>query len=175
MEDIQIMNLIAAVDRNWAIGKNNELLVRIPMDQKFFRETTTGKVVVMGRKTLESFPNGLPLKNRTNIVLTHNPNYAVKDAIIVHSLDELHEELKKYNSEDIYVIGGEKIYEQLLDECDVAHITKIDYAYDADAHFPNLDEKPGWLPQTARSRPILIWSSISINTREESSNERFFI
>ena len=99
------MNLIAAVDRNWAIGKNNELLVRIPMDQKFFRETTTGKVVVMGRKTLESFPNGLPLKNRTNIVLTHNPNYAVKDAIIVHSLDELHEELKKYNSEDIYVIG----------------------------------------------------------------------
>ena len=72
------MNLIAAVDSNWAIGKNNQLLVRIPMDQKFFRETTTGKVVVMGRKTLESFPNGLPLKNRTNIVLTHNPNYSVK-------------------------------------------------------------------------------------------------
>ena len=109
------MNLIAAVDKNWAIGKNNELLVRIPMDQKFFRETTTGKVVVMGRKTLESFPNGLPLKNRTNIVLTHNPNYKVNDAIVVHSLDELHEELKKYNSEDVYVIGGEKIYEQLLD------------------------------------------------------------
>ena len=138
------MNLIAAVDRNWAIGKNNELLVRIPMDQKFFRETTTGKVVVMGRKTLESFPNGLPLKNRTNIVLTHNTNYAVGDAIIVHSLDELHEELKKYNSEDIYIIGGEKIYAQLLDECDVAHITKIDYAYDADAYFPNLDEKSEW-------------------------------
>ena len=132
------MNLIAAVDKNWAIGKNNELLVRIPMDQKFFRETTTGK------KTLESFPNGLPLKNRTNIVLTHNPNYKVNDAIVVHSLDELHEELKKYNSEDVYVIGGEKIYEQLLDECDVAHITKIDYAYDADAYFPNLDEKPEW-------------------------------
>ena len=98
------MNLIAAVDKNWAIGKNNELLVRIPMDQKFFRETTTGKVVVMGRKTLESFPNGLPLKNRTNIVLTHNPNYKVNGAIVVHSLDELHEELKKYNSEDVYVI-----------------------------------------------------------------------
>ena len=139
------MNLIAAVDSNWAIGKNNQLLVRIPMDQKFFRETTTGKVVVMGRKTLESFPNGLPLKNRTNIVLTHNPNYSVKDAIVVHSLDELHEELKKYNSEDIYVIGGEKIYEQLLDECDVAHITKIDFEYDADAYFPNLDEKDEWV------------------------------
>ena len=138
------MNLIAAVDNNWAIGKNNQLLVRIPMDQKFFRETTTGKVVVMGRKTLESFPNGLPLKNRTNIVLTHNPNYKVKDAIVVHSMDELHEELRKYNSEDIYVIGGEKIYQQLLDECDVAHITKINYEYDADAYLPNLDEKPEW-------------------------------
>ena len=139
------MNLIAAVDNNWAIGKNNQLLVRIPMDQKFFRETTTGKVVVMGRKTLESFPNGLPLKNRTNIDLTNNPNYKVKDAIVVHSMDELHEELRKYNSEDIYVIGGEKIYQQLLDECDVAHITKINYEYDADAYFPNLDEKPEWV------------------------------
>lgn len=139
------MNCIVAVDKNWAIGKNNDLLVKIPMDQKFFRETTTGKVVVMGRKTLESFPNGLPLKNRTNIVLTHNPNYTVKDAIVVHSLEELEEELKKYKSEDIYVIGGEKIYAQLLDQCDVAHVTKIDYAYDADAYFPNLDEKPEWV------------------------------
>ena len=139
------MNCIVAVDKNWAIGKNNDLLVKIPMDQKFFRETTTGKVVVMGRKTLESFPNGLPLKNRTNIVLTHNPNYTVKDAIVVHSLEELEEELKKYRSEDIYVIGGEKIYAQLLDQCDVAHVTKINYAYDADAYFPNLDEKPEWV------------------------------
>ena len=138
------MNLIAAVDNNWAIGKNNQLLVRIPMDQKFFRETTTGKVVVMGRKTLESFRNGLPLKNRTNIVLTRNPDYKVKDAIVVHSMDELHEELKNYPSEDIYIIGGEKIYNQMVDECDVAHITKINYEYDADAYFPNLDEKPEW-------------------------------
>ena len=138
------MNLIAAVDNNWAIGKHNHLLVRIPMDKKFFRETTTGKVVVMGRKTLESFPDGRPLKMRTNIVLTHNPDYKVDNAIVVHSLDELHQELKKYNSEDIYVIGGEKIYEELLDECDVAHITKINYSYDADAYFPNLDERPEW-------------------------------
>ena len=113
----KIMNLIAAVDNNWAIGKNNQLLVRIPMDQKFFREMTTGKVVVMGRKTLESFPNSRPLKNRTNIVLTHNPSYEVEGAVVVHSLDELHKELEKYNSEDIYIIGGQKIYEQLVDEC----------------------------------------------------------
>ena len=138
------MNLIVAVDKNWAIGCNNDLLVSIPADKKFFRTETTGKAIIMGRKTLESFPNGLPLKNRTNIVLTHNKNYKVNDAIIVHSMDELHEELKKYNSEDIYIIGGEQIYKALVDECDVAHITKIDYAYDADAYFPNLDEKPEW-------------------------------
>lgn len=138
------MNLIAAVDQNWAIGNKNQLLVKIPADQKFFRETTTGKVVVMGRKTLESFPNGLPLKNRTNIVLTRDMNYEVKDAIVLHSLEELREELKKYPSEDIYVIGGETIYRQLLDDCDVAHITKIEFAYDADAYFPNLDELPEW-------------------------------
>ena len=138
------MNLIVAVDQNWAIGKNNQLLVRIPADQKFFRETTTGKVVVMGRKTLESFPNGQPLKNRTNIVLTRNKDYAVKGAVVVHSMDELHDELKKYNSEDVFVIGGEKIYEQLLDECDVAHVTKIEFAYDADSYFPNLDENSDW-------------------------------
>lgn len=138
------MNLIAAVDNNWAIGKNNQLLVSIPADMKFFRTTTTGKIVVMGRKTLESFPNGQPLKNRTNIVLTHDKSYSVKDAIVVYSLDELQEKLKKYNSEDIYVIGGESIYRQLVDACDVAHITKIDFAYDADAYFPNLDEKEEW-------------------------------
>ncbi len=138
------MNLIAAVDNNWAIGKNNKLLVSIPADMKFFRETTTGKVVVMGRKTLESFPNGLPLKNRVNIVMTHDKNYDGHGAVVVHSMDELHAELEKYPSEDIYVIGGEKIYAQLLDECDVAHITKINFEYDADAYFPNLDEKPEW-------------------------------
>ena len=138
------MNLIAAVDKNWAIGCKNKLLVSIPADMKFFRETTIGKVVVMGRKTLESFPNGIPLKKRTNIVLTHDKTYKVPDAILVHSMEELHEELKKYPSEDIYVIGGETIYKQLLDECDVAHITKIDYEFEADAYFPNLDELPDW-------------------------------
>lgn len=138
------MNLIAAVDKNWAIGCKNKLLVSIPADMKFFRETTTGKVVVMGRKTLESFPNGQPLKKRVNIVLTHDKNFKAEDAIIVHSMEELREELKKYPSEDIYVIGGETIYKQLLDDCDVAHITKIDYAFEADAYFPNLDEMPEW-------------------------------
>ena len=139
------MNLIAAVDKNWAIGLNNQLLVHIPEDQKFFRETTTGCVVVMGRKTLESFPKKQPLKNRINIVLTRNENYSAEGAVIVHNMEELHEELKKYQTEKVFVIGGEKIYEQLVDECDTAYITKIEYQYDADAHFPNLDEKKEWM------------------------------
>lgn len=138
------MNLIAAVDKNWAIGYQNKLLTSIPEDMKFFRQTTTGKVVVMGRKTLESFPSKKPLKNRTNIVLTKNPSYQAEGAIVVHNEDELREELKKYDSEDIFVIGGESIYRQLLDECDKAYITKIEYAYTADAYFPNLDEKEEW-------------------------------
>ncbi|SFG80651.1 dihydrofolate reductase [Lachnospiraceae bacterium C7] len=138
------MNLIVAVDNNWAIGKNNDLLVRIPDDQKFFRETTIGKVVVMGRKTLESFPGKKPLRDRVNIVLTHDKDYDGKGAIVVNSMEELKEELKKYNSDDIFVIGGQKIYEQMLDMCDIAHVTKIDYEYDADAYFPNLDERDDW-------------------------------
>ena len=90
------MNLIVAVDKNWGIGCNNRLLVRIPNDQKFFRQETTGKVIVLGRKTLETFPNGLPLQNRLNIILSKDPSYKVKDAIVVHSISELLEELKKY-------------------------------------------------------------------------------
>ena len=92
------MNLIVAVDSNWAIGKENKLLVSIPQDMKFFRETTKGKVVAMGRKTLESFPGGQPLKNRVNVVLTTDKNYKVKDTVIVHSVEEMVEELKKYNA-----------------------------------------------------------------------------
>ncbi len=138
------MNLIVAVDENWAIGKDNKLLVSIPADMKFFRQTTTGKVVVMGRKTLESFPNGLPLKNRTNIVLTRNADYRVKDAVTVRSVPELLRVLKKYDSQDIYVIGGSSVYQELLPYCDVAHVTKISHSYEADAHFPNLDEMQDW-------------------------------
>lgn len=138
------MNLIVAVDKNWAIGNQNKLLVSIPADMKFFRETTMDKVVVMGRKTLESFPNGLPLKKRTNIVITRDKNYQVKDAIVVHSVEEAVEELKKYSEEEIYVIGGESIYRQMLPYCKVAHVTKINHAYEADTFFPNLDEMEDW-------------------------------
>lgn len=139
------MNLIAAVDKNWGIGKNNRLLVSIPEDMKFFREMTTNHVVVMGRKTLESFPGKKPLKNRINIVLTHDSTYQARGAVAVHSLEELRLKLKEYPGEEIYVIGGESIYHLLLDWCDVAYLTRIDFSYDADAHFPNLEDKPEWV------------------------------
>lgn len=138
------MNLIVAVDGNWAIGNKERLLISIPNDHKHFREETTGKVVVLGRKTLQTFPQGLPLKNRTNIILSGDKNYTVKDAVTVHSLEELLEELKKYDTEDVYIIGGESVYRQLLPYCDTAHVTKIDHKYEADAWFPNLDEDPEW-------------------------------
>ena len=138
------MNLIVAVDENWAIGYKNELLIRIPADMKMFRQETTGKVVVLGRKTLETFPNAQPLKNRTNIILSTNKEYKVKDAVVVHSIEELLEELKKYPDEDIYVAGGESVYEQMLPYCNVVHVTKIDRAYAANKYFPNLDKDPEW-------------------------------
>ena len=147
--------MIVAVDSNWAIGHKGKLLVSIPEDMQFFRRETTGKVVVMGRKTLESFPNGLPLKNRVNVVITKDKEYNVKDAIICHSIEEALEVLKQYNDEDIYVIGGESVYRQFLPYCSVAHVTKINYSYDADTYFPNLDAMDEW-------------------TIEESSDERTY-
>ena len=137
------MKLIAAVDSNWGIGRGNKLLVSIPEDMKFFRETTMGNVVVMGRKTLESFPNGKPLKDRINIVLTRDVSYRVDGATVCHSVDELLEEISKYDTNNVYVIGGGSIYELLEPHCDTALITRIEYEYDADTHFPKLD-KLGW-------------------------------
>lgn len=138
------MKLIAAVDNNWAIGNKGALLVRIRTDQMNFRALTTGKVVILGRKTLETFPQKQPLANRTNIILSKNPDYKVKDAIVVHSMDELMEEIKKYDTDDVFVIGGESIYKALEPMCDTAIITKVEHLYEADAYFPNLDENPDW-------------------------------
>lgn len=138
------MNLIVAADRNWGIGKNNSLLVKIPADMKAFQRQTMGKVVAMGRKTLESFPGGMPLAGRTNIVLTRNLDYRVKGAQTVQSQEELLAELKCYPSEEVYIIGGDSVYRQMLPFCDTAYVTKIDFAYEADSFFPNLDQMKEW-------------------------------
>ena len=134
------MNLIVAVDKNWGIGKDNNLLVHLKGDMKYFREQTLGKVVVMGRSTLESFPEGKPLKDRTNIVITHRNDFKKDGVIVVHNMDELAEEINKYNPEDVMVIGGASVYNELMTSCDRLLITKIDKEFDADTFIKNVDE-----------------------------------
>lgn len=136
--------MLVAADANWAIGCKNQLLVSIPNDHKTFRQMTEGKVIVLGRKTLATFPQGLPLQNRTNIILSGNPSFSVKGAQIMHSLEELLAALGGYPGEDIYIVGGESVYRMMLPYCDTVHVTRIDHAYEADAYFPNLDQLPEW-------------------------------
>ncbi len=137
------MNIIVNVSKSWGIGKDGDLLFHIKGDMKFLKETTINNVVVMGRKTLDSLPNGLPLKDRVNIVLTRNRDFSRDGVVVVHSVDELLEEIKKYDME-IFVLGGGEIYNMLLPYCDKAYITKVDSDKDADAFFVNLDEDDTW-------------------------------
>ncbi len=132
------MKAILHVDNRWGIGKGNDLMFSIPRDMKFFRETTAGKTVVMGLNTLRSFPNGKPLKNRINIVLS--PEDVNEDVITVHGLNELFEELKKYSPDEVFVIGGASVYRLLFPYCSEVLVTKVDADGGADVFVPNLDE-----------------------------------
>lgn len=137
------VQIIAAVDKNWGIGKNGKLLLSIPADMNFFKKITMNNVVIMGRKTLESLPAGRPLPNRENIILSHNKEYSIKDALVVHSIEEAIEKARSFGK-DIFVVGGESIYRQMLPYAEIAHITYIDYSYASDVHFPNLDKDIEW-------------------------------
>lgn len=139
-----MIRAIVAVDKNWAIGKDGKLLTSIPDDQRFFRQTTTDQVVIMGRKTLESLPGGKPLPNRINVILTRNEDFREEGVIIARSVEEALEAAGKEEA-DIYVAGGKEIYEQLLPYCDEAYVTYIDYSYQADTYFPNLDKMADWV------------------------------
>jgi dihydrofolate reductase len=134
------MNCIVAVDKNWGIGKDNDLLVHLPGDLKYYKSKTIEKVIVIGRKTLESFPGSKPLPKRTNIVLTGNSEYSNDACIVCCGIEELEEELKKYDDEDIFISGGEMIYNMFAKKCKNVYVTKIFDAFDADKHFPNMDE-----------------------------------
>lgn len=138
------MKMIVAVDENWGIGCNNKLLARIPEDLQHFKKHTVEKIVVMGRKNLESLPGGKPLPNRQNIVITRNKDYKVEGALVLNSIEEAVEELNKYNKDDIYIIGGGTIYEQFMDYCSQAVVTKIQESFEADTFFPNLDKNKDW-------------------------------
>lgn len=136
------MRAIVVVDKFWGIGKGNDLLFSLPADMKHFRETTAGKVVVMGSNTLLSFPGGKPLKNRTNIVLW--PGGAREDCTVVQTLPELLEEIAKYPPEEVFVVGGAMMYRTLLPYCSGAIVTKADADGGAEVFFENLDELPAW-------------------------------
>lgn len=131
------MRAIFHADNKWGIGKQNNLMFSLPKDMQFFRETTRGKIVVMGRNTLLSLPGGKPLKNRINIVLSPEKNEG--DAITVHNLDELFAEIKKYPSEDVFVIGGASVYRALIPYCTEVLVTKVDADGGAEVFVPNLD------------------------------------
>ena len=133
------MRAILHADKNWGIGSNNGLMFRIPADMKFFKETTTGNVVVMGSNTLKSFPGGKPLKDRVNIVLYPDGDDR-DDCKIVRSVDELFSEIEKYPPEKVFVIGGQMMYKTLLPHCEEVFVTKVEAKGDADAFFENLDE-----------------------------------
>ena len=135
------MNLIVAVDQNWGIGKDGTMPWHIRADLQYFKEKTLGKTVLMGRKTLLSFPNQKPLPGRRNLVLSHDKSYRVEGAEVVNSI----EELAAYSGDgDVFVIGGGSIYAALLPHCRYAYVTKIDASYACDTYFPNLDGMEDW-------------------------------
>ena len=138
------MNLIVCVNNRMSIGKHGDLLYSIPEDMRFFRKMTSGKTVVMGRATLESLPGGMPLKNRKNIVLSHNPPKEENGAIYCKDLGELAEVLKYENSDDVFVIGGGKLYRLLYPYCKNAYLTCVDDDSEGDTYFPDLLASEQW-------------------------------
>jgi dihydrofolate reductase len=134
-----MIRAILHADKEWGIGKNNDMMFSLPKDMKFFRETTLGHTVVMGGNTLRSFPNAKPLKNRENIVLSRGQ--VRDDCVIVSDFDALKKAMKERVNSDIYVIGGGVVYKELLPYCEEVLVTKVDAIGGAEVFFPNLDER----------------------------------
>ncbi len=139
------MNLIVACDLDWHIGREGELLFRIPDDLKRFKTLTTGHPVILGRKTLATFPGGRPLPGRPNLILSRNLAYRCEGATIVRSLKQLRARLDGFGDPDPFVIGGEEVYRLLLPYCHHAYVTRVYQRYQADRSFPDLDSHPDWI------------------------------
>lgn len=142
------MILMLAVDNNFSIGVNGDMLFHLKKDLKRFQNITSGNILVMGRKTLESLPGSKPLPNRTHLVLTSNPSYKNHDAITLSDIDKLDEKIAKINpnsDKEVFLVGGGNLVKQLLDKCSKAYITKVDKTYENfDTSVPNLDELDNW-------------------------------
>ncbi len=139
------MKAIVCVDKNWGIGNANELLFHIPEDLKFFKAKTIGNVIVMGRETFNSLPGRKALADRVNIVMSSDQSWSAEGVVVCHSINELFEELKRFDSNTVYVCGGASIYQQLIPYCDTAYVTKVDTAKPSDKFFPNLDMSADWV------------------------------
>ena len=139
------MKLVVAVDNDWGIGNKGELLAHVRADLKYFQSLTKGNVVILGSKTLSTFPGGRVLKDRVNIVLSRNPDYSPEGAVMARSIDQLLEIIKSYDTDSVFAIGGSQVYSQLLPYCDTAYVTKFHKSFEKDAFFPNLDESDEWI------------------------------
>ncbi|MBE5730391.1 MAG: dihydrofolate reductase [Clostridiales bacterium] len=164
------MRIIVAVSSDWGIGKDNKLLFSLKEDMRFFRETTMGKVVVMGKNTYLSLPKR-PLKNRTNIVLSSTQ--FGDGAISVSSMDALFAEVGKYDTDEVYVIGGASMYRQMLPYCDIAYITKVKATAEADTYFTDLDACPDW--ECVRERDAEDTYPITFCTYKNNNVKRYEI
>ena len=151
------MNAIVVVDQNWGIGREGNLLVHLPGDLKYYKEKTIGNHIIVGRKTLESFPGGKPLPGRENIVLTRDPGYAKDGCVICHTVEDVQDAVKDYDPETVLVAGGAEIYQEFFSLCDVFYVTKIDETFEADRYFPDLDEmglKAAWESELQEEKGI---------------------
>ena len=136
------MSVIVAVNSDWGIGKDGRQAVILPEDRKFFRKKTTGGVVIAGRKTFEDFPG--PLPDRKNIILTRDKLFKSEGVTVLHSVEDVLEEVKNEDPDKVFVVGGGTIYEQFLPFCGKAFVTKLDINLESDTFFPNLDELGSW-------------------------------
>ena len=136
------MNIIVAVNKDWGIGYNGEQSIVIPEDRLYFKEVTSGGIIIVGRKTFESI--GKPLKHRKNIVLTNNRDFKARGVTVAHSMNEALERVLPNNSHKVFIIGGAEVYAQFLPWCSYVYVTKIDIETPSDRYFPNLDKLPDW-------------------------------
>ena len=136
------MNIIVSVNKDWGIGFGGEQTIIIPEDRQYFKEITSGGIVIVGRKTFESI--GKPLKNRKNIVLTNKRDFNARGITVAHSMNEAFEKIPQNSSHKVFIIGGAEVYAQFLPWCSYVYITKIDIATPSDRYFTNLDKLPDW-------------------------------
>ena len=153
------MNAIVVVDQNWAIGREGDLLFSLPTDMKRFRSLTLGGTVILGRKTLDSFPGGKPLPGRRNIVITRNPDFAREGVEVAHSVEEALALVAGEDPERVWSIGGGEIYRALLPHCRRCCLTRVYARPECDVFFPDLDARENW--KVFRSEPVLAEGELS--------------